>query len=97
MYEIEFTIEAIEDLDSFRKFEHRKIIDGIEAQLKYEPAVETRNRKKLRPNDVAEWELRIGKFRVFYDVYAQVRIVKIEGVGHKKGNRLFMHGEEYKL
>ncbi len=97
MYEIEFTTEAIQDLESFRKFEHHKIIDGIEAQLKYEPAVETRNRKRLRPNDVAEWELRIGKFRVFYDVYDQVRIVKVEGVGHKAGNRLFLHGEEYKL
>ncbi len=49
MYEIEFTIEAIQDLKSFRKFEHRKIIAGIEVQLEYEPAVETRNRKRLRP------------------------------------------------
>ena len=57
----------------------------------------TRNRKRLRPNDVAEWELRIGKYRVFYDVYEKARTVKVEGIGHKEGNRLFLHGEEYKL
>ena len=97
MYEIEFTIEAIQDLESFRKFEHRKIIAGIQVQLENEPAVETRNRKRLRPNDVAEWELRIGKYRVFYDVYEKVRTVKVEGIGRKEGNRLLLHGEEYKL
>jgi hypothetical protein len=62
MYEIELTIEAVEDLESFKRFDLRKIIDGIEAQLKYEPAVETRNRKRLRPNDVAEWNCGLGDF-----------------------------------
>jgi len=68
-----------------------------ETQLEYEPTVETRNRKRLRPNQVAEWELRIGKWRVFYDVYEKVRTVKVEGIGRKEGNRLFLHGEEYEL
>lgn len=54
MYDIEFTSEAIEDLKSFRKFGQQTIISGIDTQLRYEPAVETRNR--MRPNDVAEWE-----------------------------------------
>lgn len=65
MYEIEYTPEAREDLNSFRKFEQKRILDEIDAQLQYEPNVETRNRKKLRPNDVAEWELRIDNVRVF--------------------------------
>ena len=70
---------------------------GIETQLRYAPTIETRNRKRLRPNDAAEWELRIGKYRVFYDVDDQVRIVKVEAIGYKDGNRLYLHGEEYEL
>ncbi len=97
MYEIEFTPEALEDMESFKKFEQQKIFSAIDKQLKYQPTVITRNRKQLRPNDVAEWELRVGKFRVFYDVFEKVRIVKVEAVGYKKGNRLFLHGKEYKL
>lgn len=72
MYEIEFTPEAIEDLKSFRKFEQQIIISNIETQLKHEPTVETQNRFQMRPNDVAEWELRIGKYRVFYKVERDV-------------------------
>ena len=51
----------------------------------------------MRPNDLAEWELRLGKFRVFYDVEEQVKIVKVEAIGYKDGSQLFIHGEEYEL
>lgn len=81
MFEIEFTPEAIEDLRALRKHERNRIIEGIERQLPHEPDLETRNRKKLRPNQVSEWELRIDRFRVFYDIDEQSRIVKVEAVG----------------
>ncbi|MBI5290988.1 MAG: type II toxin-antitoxin system RelE/ParE family toxin [Chloroflexi bacterium] len=97
MYEIEYTAQALDDLASLRKFEQKQVMDEIDAQLKHEPNVETRNRKRLRPNDVAQWELRIGMFRVFYDVREEVKIVKVEALGHKEGNKLFIHGEEYEL
>jgi len=97
MFEIEFTPEAIEDMRRFRKYEIRKITGDIETQLTFQPTWETRNRKKLRPNDIAEWELRTDRFRVFYDVNEEDRVVKIEAVGHKKGSRLFIHGKEYQL
>jgi addiction module RelE/StbE family toxin len=97
MYEIEFTPEALEDLKALRKFEQKQVAKAIELQLSHEPAVKTLNRKKLRPNDVAEWELRIGKFRIFYDVYDEQLIVSIEAVGFKIGNLLFVRGKERKL
>jgi hypothetical protein len=53
MYKIEFTPEAVEDLKALRKFEQEEVVDGIESQLRHEPTVETRNRKKLRPHNVA--------------------------------------------
>jgi len=59
--------------------------------------VETRNRKRLHPNETAEWELRIGKFRVFYEVDEVVYIVAIEAIAEKKGASLFFQGEEREL
>lgn len=97
MYDIEFTPEAIDDLKSFRKFEQQTIISGINTQLSYEPTIETRNRFRMRPNDVAEWELRIGKFRVFYNVEIDVQIVSIEVIGFKRGNQLFVRGKRRNL
>ena len=97
MFEIEFTPEAEQDLKWFRKNEQTVILDDIEAQLRYEPTVETRNRKQLRPNQTAEWELRVGKFRVFYDVDDQMHIVSIEGIGLKIGSNVFFRGKEREL
>jgi len=97
MFKVEFTPEAVEDMRLLRKYERRRVIEGIENQLVHQPAQETRNRKKLRPNKVAEWELRADKFRVFYDIDKENKVVKIEAVGSKKGSKLFIRGEEYQL
>jgi mRNA-degrading endonuclease RelE of RelBE toxin-antitoxin system len=96
-YKIGFTASALDDLAWFRKNEQNEIRDGIYENLEHEPTVETRNRKKLRPNDIAEWELRIGKFRVFYDVDEVVRIVAVEAIAEKRGRSLFFRGEEREL
>ena len=97
IFQIEFTVEALEDLQSFRTYEQRQIVQDIETQLSYQPAEQTRNRKQLRPNALAEWELRSDKFRVFYDVEVEAAIVKIEAIGYKEGNQLFIRGAEYEL
>lgn len=89
MYEIEFTADAIEDVRSFRKYEQNIIIDAIDAHLTYEPTVETSNRFRRNPPDIAAWELRIGVFRVFYNVDEQVHVVRIERIGQKPNNSVF--------
>ena len=94
MFEIEFTDEAKADLSWFKKHEQNEIVDGIDENLRHEPNVETRNRKRLRPNQTAEWELRISKFRVFYDVDDIVKVVSVEAIGLKEGNQVFFLGEE---
>jgi len=74
------------------------IFAGIEAQLVHEPFAETRNRKPLRPNPVAPWELRLGDLRVFYELAPdEVQTVRILAVGLKEGNRLRIGDEEVKL
>jgi mRNA-degrading endonuclease RelE of RelBE toxin-antitoxin system len=68
MYEIEFTHDALSDLRNFKKFEQNIIFEAIQTPLVYEPLIETRNRFRREPPDIAAWELRIGVFRVFYNV-----------------------------
>jgi len=96
-FDIVFTPESLEDLRLFRKGERTRIIETIEEQLSHEPNHETRNRKRLRPNQMAEWVLRIDRFRVFYDIEEAAHQVKIEAVGLKRGSRLFIGGEEYQI
>src|SRR5262245_59437806 len=79
---------------------HSVIQSEIEVQLRYEPDVETRNRKPLkRPIAFgADWELRLGpnsRFRVFYQVNTEAREVRVLAIGVKDRNRLFFSGEEY--
>ena len=57
MYEIDVTPEAIGDLRMLKKRERQIVIREVEEQLRYEPTQETLNRKRLRPNQLAEWEL----------------------------------------
>jgi mRNA-degrading endonuclease RelE of RelBE toxin-antitoxin system len=57
MFGIEFTPEALEDLRPLRAYDQRRIIESVEEQLRRQPTRETRNQKRLRPNELAEWEL----------------------------------------
>jgi mRNA-degrading endonuclease RelE of RelBE toxin-antitoxin system len=97
MFVIQFTLEAVDDLRELRKYEAQRIVDEIEMQLTFEPTAVTRNRKQLRSNQLAEWELRVGEFRVFYDVVFVDTAVKVVAIGRKIGNRLLIHGKEYRL
>jgi plasmid stabilization system protein ParE len=74
----------------------RAIVAAIQEQLSYEPMIGTRNRKRLRPNPLAPWELRIGKARVFYDVEESARVT-ILAIGTKEGNKLYIEGKEIQL
>lgn len=72
------------------------VVDAIEVQLSDEPEVETRNRKRLRQNPIAPWELRIKNVRVFYDI-EEPETVTILAIGKKRGNRLYIEGQEIEL
>jgi mRNA-degrading endonuclease RelE of RelBE toxin-antitoxin system len=80
-YHIQFSDSAIRHLRRFSATQRSTIPEAIERQLVYEPFVETRNKKLLRPNRLFTWELRIGELRAFYeedeDDAAQVNILAI--------------------
>lgn len=96
-YQIEVNEEAQIDLTHYTAFERKIIVSRIRDQLSDEPNIETKNRKKLRDNPVATWELRIGKFRVFYKVEDSAPVVIIVSVGHKDHNMLVIRGKEVQL
>ena len=87
MYTIEFSREAMEDLKWFRKTDQNIILDGIEDSLRHQATVETRNRGQLRPNQTAEWKLRIGDFRVYYDAVEVDRTVSIVAIGLRSATK----------
>jgi len=97
MFDLQFTESALEDLRFLKRFEQSYILDAVERQLSAEPLTPTLNRKPLRPNDLAQWELRAGSFRVFYDVDGASRVVWIKAIGWKEHNRLVIRGKEYIL
>jgi hypothetical protein len=89
-------------LRSIESRHHHLIRTTIEEQLRFEPETETRNRKPLkRPVAFeAEWELRFGpdnRFRVFYTVDLDHRVVEILAIGVKQGSRLTIGHEEIEL
>jgi mRNA-degrading endonuclease RelE of RelBE toxin-antitoxin system len=97
MFETRFVESALEDLVFLGKFEQRFVVLMIEHHLSLEPATPTRKKKPLRPNDLAAWELRLGAFRVFYEVDPQSMIVWVKAIGRKEHNRLLIRGKEVLL
>ena len=95
-YEIRFASSAKRHIQAFPVGKRAVIVAAVETQLSHEPLVETRNRKRLRPNPIAPWELRVRSMRMFYDV-DQPGVVTVLAIGAKRGNKLYIEGEEMEL
>ena len=106
-YQIEFAESVREHLEALAANERAEVLHAIEEQLTHEPLSETRNRKRLRPNPVAPWELRIGDMRAFYEVQEAdpekagesevAGTVYVLAVGKKEGNVLRIGGRRVTL
>ncbi len=87
---IELTVSALGELRGIRQYERRVILDCIQEQLTTEPAVPSRNRKCLVGVAPAfdhvppVWELRVGEYRVFYDLDVASAVVTVRAVRHKR-------------
>jgi len=96
-FAIEFAPEAIDHVKGLSAFDRATVVEQIEVQLANQPEAETRNRKMMRENPLAKWELRVGALRVFYNVISEEPKVRVVAVGRKEGNRFFIGGEEVQL
>ena len=89
MYEIRFARGAEDDLRRTPVFYRNRILDAIESQLTNTPHTLTRNRKLLAnlvpPWEAVPpvWELRVGEYRVFYDVSEEDSVVYVRALRRK--------------
>ena len=76
-----------------RAFDRKQILDDIDEQLTHEPVQATKRKKIVRglkpPWEHAEpvWELRVGEFRVLYDVNEAASQVTVRAVRHKPAHK----------
>ncbi len=92
-YRITITEDGERQLRALPVREQRILDAAIRSRLEHQPTVSSHAVKRLRPNPLAEFELRAGDLRVLYNVERDEVIVLI--VGRKVGNTLIVEGEEY--
>lgn len=107
VYAVRWDEGALADLRrmKLRAYEVRQIVDAVDEQLTYEPDRESKRKKIIRPGEDLPfehlepvWQLRVGEYRVFYDVAASEAepeeteprregLVSIRAVRHKPGHK----------
>jgi len=97
-YVIEYSPEAEDHTRWLTTRQQRTVLDTVDRQLLHQPAMETRNRKPMRPNPVAPWELRIGDLRVYYETKDEPEpTVTVLAIGIKEKDQVRIGGERFKL
>lgn len=97
VFTVDFSEGVKKDLEGCRAYDRRILLEAIETHLTREPQVETKRRKFLRnlvpPFEAIPpiWQLRVGMFRVFYDVNEEERRVLIRAIRRKPAH---LHTEE---
>jgi mRNA-degrading endonuclease RelE of RelBE toxin-antitoxin system len=88
-FDVQIMPSALAELKGIRAFDRRNIADAIDEQLLHQPAAPTRNRKVLPVPEASFtfepplWELRVGDFRVFYDVDENNQTVYVRAIREK--------------
>jgi len=96
-YRIDYSPEAIEHLGLLTARQRQIVLHAIDEQLTHQPTTRTRNRKPLRPNATASWELRVGNLRVYYDTIEEGSTINVRAIGVKMRNKVLIGGKEIVL
>ncbi len=97
-YRVEYSPDTDDHIQVLTARLQAIVLDEVDKQLVHQPSVETKNRRPMRPNPIAPWELRIGKLRVYYDVEEEPeKVVRIRAVGIKERNRVRIGNEMIEL
>ena len=89
MFKIRVSLTAATEIGRLKPFARGRVMAAIRRSLSAEPAAPSRNRKLLEGVAVGfehvppVWELRVGDYRVFYDVDVDVCTVWIRAVRFK--------------
>jgi hypothetical protein len=98
-YRIEYSPDSEDHFRFLTKRRQVTVLNTVEKQLQDQPDVETRNRKPMRPNPIAPWELRVRSLRVYYYDFEHKpdRVVHIRAGGFKERNNVKIGKEVIKL
>jgi mRNA-degrading endonuclease RelE of RelBE toxin-antitoxin system len=92
-FDISITADAESQLRSLPAYDQRVLEAAIQSRLRDQPTTPTRAIKRLRPNPLAEFELRVGDLRVLYNVEEAEAVILV--IGRKVGNALIVEGQEF--
>lgn len=77
-YHVVYSPNAQRDLSSIRRFDRNAILDAIQKHLCSEPLKESRSTiKKMDQPFWSQYRLRVGDFRVYYDVDEDQEVVTV--------------------
>jgi mRNA-degrading endonuclease RelE of RelBE toxin-antitoxin system len=97
-YRIEYSPDAEDHLRALARRQQVLLLNTVDRQLIHQPTFATRNRKPMRPNPLAPWELRIGHLRVYSDVQETPRrVVSVRAIGIKRRNHVVIGKEILEL
>lgn len=89
VYRIEYATGVENELRRIKPYYRNQIMDSVDADLVHQPLRQTRRRKPLvglvPPFEHVPpvWELRVGEYRVFYDVDVEGGRVIVRAIGRK--------------
>jgi mRNA interferase RelE/StbE len=81
VFDIEYANSINKDLDQIDKQQLGRIKKAIEI-LKSFPDIS--NIKKLSAHPLADYRLRVGEYRVLFDVYWEKMVIYILKIGHRR-------------
>ena len=99
-FEVIFDALALDHMGAIGSQYDSLIRRTVEEQLIHQPDVPTRNRKPLLRETAigTTWEVRCGpanRFRIFYDIHRDQRLVVVLAIARKARNQLFVGKERF--
>lgn len=83
-YRIEYDHMAVDELKALRRLDRVAVLDAIERHLQDQPDRVGRSAiKKLDPPVLADYRLRVGEYRVFYNVDEDRQVVLVVAIRYK--------------
>ena len=83
-FQLIYSNKARAEIKSLRAFDRQRIMTAIETHLRHQPAIASRSRiKKLTQPFWSQYRLRVGGYRVYFDVDETSATVDILHVVHK--------------
>ena len=92
-YKVAITEDGDRQLRLLPTRDQRILEAAIISRLQHQPTKSSKAIRRLRPNPLAEFELRVRDLRALYNVEGMEVIILI--VGRKVGNKLIVEGEEF--